>query len=70
VYALLDPNLVPGLIPLAPRFLSISLDVPEEEVGGLGTGPTTDLVKAVLVQNRDYIKNYFGPAKQEAAKAS
>lgn len=56
-----SPRLLLKIVPLAPKILSVSLGLTEEEVGEYDNGKTVDLLKAVAVQNWDYLKNYFGP---------
>jgi hypothetical protein len=64
------PAMVPKFIPLAPKILSVSLDVSAEEVAKFDLGKTTKLLKAVGLLNWDYLKNYFGPGATDQAGVS
>jgi hypothetical protein len=64
------PGLIPKFLPHAPKILSVSLTVSEEEVGKMGLGKATVLLLSVVSQNVDYLKNFFGPGRVMAAKAS
>jgi len=64
------PGLVPKFLPHAPKILTVSLGASEEEVGKMNLGKTTVLLLSVVSQNVDYLKNFFGPGRVTAAKAS
>ena len=64
------PGLIPKFLPHAPKILSVSLAVSEEEVGKMDLGKATVLLLSIVSQNIDYLKNFFGPGRVRAAKAS
>jgi hypothetical protein len=64
------PGLIPKFLPHAPKILSVSLKISEEEAGSLDLGKATVLLLSIVSQNVDYLKNFFGPANLKAAKAS
>jgi hypothetical protein len=64
------PRLIPKFLPHAPKILSVSLEVSAEEIGKMDLGKATVLLLSVVSQNVDYLKNFFGPGRVRAAKAS
>jgi hypothetical protein len=64
------PGLIPKFLPHAPKILSVSLGASEEEVARMDLGKATVLLLSVVSQNTDYLKNFFGPGRVTAAKAS
>jgi len=64
------PGLIPKFLPHAPKILSVSLGVSEEEVGKMDLGKATVLLLSVVSQNVDYLKNFFGPDATRLPKAS
>jgi hypothetical protein len=64
------PGLIPKLLPHAPKILSVSLGTSAEETGKMDLGKATVLLLSIVSQNVDYLKNYYGPGRVTAAKAS
>jgi hypothetical protein len=64
------PGLIPKFLPHAPRIISVSAGISEEEAGSLELGKATVLLLSIVSQNIEYLKNFFGPESLKAAKAS
>jgi hypothetical protein len=64
------PGLIPKFLPHAPRIISVSAGISEEEAGSLELGKATVLLLSIVSQNIEYLKNFFGPANLAKAKAS
>jgi membrane protein YqaA with SNARE-associated domain len=64
------PELIPRFLPHAPKIISVSAGISEEEAGAMDLGKATVLLLSIVTQNVDYLKNFFGPANLKAAKAS
>jgi hypothetical protein len=64
------PVLIPKFLPHAPKIISVSAGISEEEAGALDLGKATVLLLSIVSQNVDYLKNFFGPANLAKAKAS
>jgi len=64
------PELIPKFLPHAPKILYVSLGASMEEVDKMDLGKATVLLLSIVSQNVDYLKNFFGPGRVTAAKAS
>jgi hypothetical protein len=64
------PGLLPKLLPHAPKILSVSLAITEEEAGAFDLKKATTLLLAIVVGNIDYLKNSFGPVTATPMMAS
>jgi hypothetical protein len=64
------PGLLPKLLPHAPKILSVSLAITEEEAGAFDLKKATTLLLAIIAGNIDYLKNSFGPVTAAPAMAS
>jgi hypothetical protein len=64
------PGLIPKFLPHAPKIISVSAGISEEEAGTLDLGKATVLLLSIVSQNVDYLKNFFGPGNLATAKAS
>lgn len=58
-----DPmGLVKAIAPRLPRYIGVTLGIPEEEAGKLPVGDATLIALTIVRQNLNHLKNLFGPA--------
>jgi len=60
-----DPmSLVKVIAPRLPRYIGVTLGIPEDEAGSLPVGDATLIALTIVRQNLNHLKNLFGPANQ------
>lgn len=57
-------ELVKAIAPRLPRFMGVTLGIPEEEAGGLPLADATLIALTIVRQNLNHLKNLLGPVSQ------